>query len=144
MSETATKRKPVGKDISTKRRLSRAKRHTRLRKKILGTAERPRLVVTRSLRNITAQVIDDTKGHTVASATSLESELRGFEGDKKAVATKVGELVAARAKDAGVEKVVFDRGGNAYHGRVAALADAARDGGLEFRQVRKNETGRDA
>ncbi|MBQ0922879.1 50S ribosomal protein L18 [Saccharopolyspora endophytica] len=132
MSETATKRKPVGKDISTKRRLSRAKRHTRLRKKILGTAERPRLVVTRSLRNITAQVIDDTKGHTVASATSLESELRGFEGDKKAVATKVGELVAARAKDAGVEKVVFDRGGNAYHGRVAALADAARDGGLEF------------
>ncbi|MEV4648733.1 MULTISPECIES: 50S ribosomal protein L18 [Saccharopolyspora] len=132
MSETATKRKPVGKDISTKRRLARAKRHTRLRKKILGTAERPRLVVTRSLRNITAQVIDDTKGHTVASATSLESELRGFEGDKKAVATKVGELVAARAKDAGVEKVVFDRGGNAYHGRVAALADAARDGGLEF------------
>ncbi|MDI2029035.1 50S ribosomal protein L18 [Saccharopolyspora sp. TS4A08] len=132
MSETATKRKPVGKDISTKRRLSRAKRHTRLRKKILGTAERPRLVVTRSLRNITAQVIDDTKGFTVASATSLESELRGFEGDKKAVATKVGELVAARAKDAGVEKVVFDRGGNAYHGRVAALADAARDGGLEF------------
>ncbi|TWF93113.1 50S ribosomal protein L18 [Saccharopolyspora dendranthemae] len=132
MSETATKRKPVGKDISTKRRLSRAKRHTRLRKKILGTAERPRLVVTRSLRNITAQVIDDTKGLTVASATSLESELRGFEGDKKAMATKVGELVAARAKDAGVEKVVFDRGGNAYHGRVAALADAARDGGLEF------------
>ncbi|WP_165939829.1 50S ribosomal protein L18 [Saccharopolyspora aridisoli] len=132
MSETATKRKPVGKDISTKRRLARAKRHTRLRKKILGTAERPRLVVTRSLRNITAQVIDDTKGHTVASATSLESELRGFEGDKKAMATKVGELVAARAKDAGVEKVVFDRGGNAYHGRVAALADAARDGGLEF------------
>ncbi|SFS44110.1 50S ribosomal protein L18 [Saccharopolyspora flava] len=132
MSETATKRKPVGKDISTKRRLARAKRHTRLRKKILGTAERPRLVVTRSLRNITAQVIDDTKGHTVASATSLENELRGFEGDKKAVATKVGELVAARAKDAGVEKVVFDRGGNAYHGRVAALADAARDGGLEF------------
>ncbi|RRO12958.1 50S ribosomal protein L18 [Saccharopolyspora rhizosphaerae] len=132
MSETATKRKPVGKDISTKRRLARAKRHTRLRKKILGTAERPRLVVTRSLRNITAQVIDDTKGHTVASATSLESELRGFEGDKSAMATKVGELVAARAKDAGVEKVVFDRGGNAYHGRVAALADAARDGGLEF------------
>ena len=132
MSETATKRKPVGKDISTKRRLARAKRHTRLRKKILGTAERPRLVVTRSLRNITAQVIDDTKGHTLVSATSLESELRGFEGDKKAMATKVGELVAARAKDAGVEKVVFDRGGNAYHGRVAALADAARDGGLEF------------
>ncbi|MER7079361.1 large subunit ribosomal protein L18 [Saccharopolyspora antimicrobica] len=133
MSETtATKRKPVGKDISTKRRLARAKRHTRIRKKILGTAERPRLVVTRSLRHIVAQVIDDTKGHTLASATSLEADVRALEGDKKAKATKVGELVAARAKEAGVEKVVFDRGGNDYHGRVAALADAARDGGLEF------------
>ncbi|MDA3625023.1 50S ribosomal protein L18 [Saccharopolyspora oryzae] len=133
MSETtATKRKPVGKDISTKRRLARAKRHTRIRKKILGTSERPRLVVTRSLRHIVAQVIDDTKGHTLASATSLETDVRAFEGDKKAKATKVGELVAARAKDAGIEKVVFDRGGNDYHGRVAALADAARDGGLEF------------
>ncbi|MER6991421.1 50S ribosomal protein L18 [Saccharopolyspora hirsuta] len=133
MSETtATKRKPVGKDISTKRRLARAKRHTRIRKKILGTAERPRLVVTRSLRHIVAQVIDDTKGHTLASASSLEADVRAFEGDKKAKATKVGELVAARAKDAGIEKVVFDRGGNDYHGRVAALADAARDGGLEF------------
>ncbi|TDD40613.1 50S ribosomal protein L18 [Saccharopolyspora elongata] len=133
MSETtATKRKPVGKDISTKRRLARAKRHTRIRKKIVGTAERPRLVVTRSLRNIVAQVIDDTKGHTLVSATSLEADVQAFEGDKKAKATKVGELVAARAKDAGIDKVVFDRGGNAYHGRVAALADAARDGGLEF------------
>ncbi|WP_044577133.1 50S ribosomal protein L18 [Saccharopolyspora spinosa] len=133
MSETtATKRKPVGKDISTKRRLARAKRHTRIRKKIVGTAERPRLVVTRSLRNIVAQVIDDTKGHTLVSATSLETDVRTVEGDKKAKASKVGELVAARAKDAGIDKVVFDRGGNAYHGRVAALADAARDGGLEF------------
>ncbi|MFB9566960.1 50S ribosomal protein L18 [Saccharopolyspora hordei] len=133
MSETtATKRKPVGKGISTKRRLARAKRHTRIRKKILGTAERPRLVVSRSLRHIVAQVIDDTKGHTLASASSLEADVRAFEGDKKAKATKVGELVAARAKNAGIEKVVFDRGGNDYHGRVAALADAARDGGLEF------------
>ncbi|MGI8308597.1 MULTISPECIES: 50S ribosomal protein L18 [Saccharopolyspora] len=133
MSETtATKRKPVGKDLSTKRRLARAKRHTRIRKKIVGTAERPRLVVTRSLRNIVAQVIDDTKGHTLVSASSLETDVRAVEGDKKAKATKVGELVAARAKDAGIDKVVFDRGGNAYHGRVAALADAARDGGLEF------------
>ncbi|MBB5154766.1 50S ribosomal protein L18 [Saccharopolyspora phatthalungensis] len=133
MSETtATKRKPVGKDISTKRRLARAKRHTRIRKKIVGTAERPRLVVTRSLRNIVAQVIDDTKGHTLVAASSLETDVRAFEGDKKAKATKVGELVAARAKNAGIDKVVFDRGGNAYHGRVAALADAARDGGLEF------------
>ncbi|MGP4015324.1 50S ribosomal protein L18 [Saccharopolyspora sp. 5N708] len=129
---TATKRKPVGKDISTKRRQARAKRHTRLRKKIIGTAERPRLVVTRSLRNIVAQVVDDTKGHTLVAASTLENDLRAFEGDKKAKATKVGELVAARAKNAGIDKVVFDRGGNAYHGRVAALADAARDGGLEF------------
>jgi large subunit ribosomal protein L18 len=128
----AAKRQTVGKDISTKRRLARAKRHTRIRKKIVGTAERPRLVVTRSLRNIVAQVIDDTKGHTLVSATSLETDVRAIEGDKKAKATKVGELVAARAKDAGIDKVVFDRGGNAYHGRVAALADAARDGGLEF------------
>ena len=133
MSEsTATKRKPVGKNVSTVRRLARAKRHTRVRKKIFGTPERPRLVVSRSLRHITAQVIDDTKGHTRVAATSQESSFEGFEGDKKAKAAKVGELVAARAKEAGIEKVVFDRGGNAYHGRVAALADAARDGGLEF------------
>lgn len=133
MSEsTATKRKPVGKNVSTVRRLARAKRHTRVRKKIFGTPERPRLVVRRSLRHITAQVIDDTKGHTLVAATSQESSFEGFEGDKKAKAAKVGELVAARAKEAGIEKVVFDRGGNAYHGRVAALADAARDGGLEF------------
>ena len=133
MSEsTATKRKPVGKNVSTVRRLARAKRHTRVRKKIFGTPERPRLVVSRSLRHITAQVIDDTKGHTLVAATSQEASFEGFEGDKKAKAAKVGELVAARAKEAGIEKVVFDRGGNAYHGRVAALADAARDGGLEF------------
>ncbi|WP_255614166.1 50S ribosomal protein L18 [Saccharopolyspora gregorii] len=134
MSETttATKRKPVGKDISTVRRIARANRHFRLRKKISGTPARPRLVVTRSTRHIVAQVIDDVAGHTLASASSMEADLRTLEGDKKAKATKVGELVAARAKDAGVEKVVFDRGGNAYHGRVAALADAAREGGLEF------------
>ncbi len=129
---TATQRKPVGKDISTVRRIARANRHFRLRKKISGTPARPRLVVTRSTRHIVAQVIDDVAGHTLASASSMEADLRTLEGDKKAKATKVGELVAARAKDAGVEKVVFDRGGNAYHGRVAALADAARDGGLEF------------
>lgn len=134
MSETttATKRKPVGQSISTVRRNARDKRHFRLRKKISGTPARPRLAVTRSTRHIVAQVIDDVAGHTLASASTKEAGLQGFEGDKKAKATKVGELVAARAKDAGVEKVVFDRGGNAYHGRVAALADAARDGGLEF------------
>ncbi|GAB3294762.1 50S ribosomal protein L18 [Parasphingorhabdus pacifica] len=133
MSETtATKRKPVGKDISTVRRTARANRHFRIRKKVSGTTQRPRLVVTRSTRHIVAQVIDDTAGHTLASASTLEADLRGLEGDKKSKAGKVGELVAARAKDAGIDKVVFDRGGNAYHGRVAALADAARDGGLEF------------
>ncbi len=135
MSESTTaekKRKPVGKDISTVRRLARANRQFRIRKKISGTPARPRLVVTRSSRHIVAQVIDDTAGHTVASASSLETDVRAFEGDKKAKSTKVGELVAARAANAGVGKVVFDRGGNAYHGRVAALADAARDGGLEF------------
>ena len=126
------KRKPVGKNISDVRRTARAKRHFRIRKKISGTAARPRLVVSRSTRHIVAQVIDDGIGHTVAAASSLEQGVRGSEGDKKAKATKVGELVAARAKEAGVGKVVFDRGGNAYHGRVAALADAARDGGLEF------------
>ncbi len=134
MSETttATKRSPVGKGISTVRRQARANRQTRIRKKISGTPERPRLVVTRSTRHIVAQVIDDTVGHTLAAASSLEAEFRTFEGDKKAKATRVGELVAARAAQADIAKVVFDRGGNAYHGRVAALADAARDGGLEF------------
>lgn len=133
MSETTTtKRKPVGKGISTVRRQARANRQTRIRKKISGTPERPRLVVSRSTRHIVAQVIDDTVGHTVAAASSLEAEFRTFEGDKTAKATRVGELVAARAAEANVARVVFDRGGNAYHGRVAALADAARDGGLEF------------
>jgi large subunit ribosomal protein L18 len=131
-AEPSAKRKPVGKDISTVRRIARANRHFRIRKKVSGTAQRPRLAVTRSSRHIVAQVIDDTVGHTLASASSMETDLRALEGDKKSKATKVGELVAARAKNAGIAKVVFDRGGYAYHGRVAALADAARDGGLEF------------
>jgi large subunit ribosomal protein L18 len=114
------------------RRISRDRRHFRVRKHLTGTAERPRLVVTRSLRHIYAQVIDDTKGHTVASASTLDPALRSTEGDKSAQAREVGKLVAERAKAAGVSAVVFDRGGNAYHGRVAALADAARAGGLEF------------
>ncbi|KJK52757.1 50S ribosomal protein L18 [Lentzea aerocolonigenes] len=133
MSEsTVTKRKPVGKDISTRRRVAKARRHFRLRKKVSGTAERPRLVVHRSSKHITVQVIDDLKGHTVASASSMEADVRAMDGDKKARAAKVGQLAAARAKDAGVTAVVFDRGGNAYHGRIAALADAAREAGLEF------------
>ena len=133
MSEsTVTKRKPVGKDISTRRRVAKARRHFRLRKKVSGTAERPRLVVHRSSKHITVQIIDDLKGHTVASASSMEADVRAMDGDKKARAAKVGQLAAARAKDAGVTAVVFDRGGNAYHGRIAALADAAREAGLEF------------
>jgi len=133
MSEsTVTKRKPVGKDISTRRRVAKARRHFRLRKKVSGTAERPRLVVHRSSKHITVQVIDDLKGHTLASASSMEADVRAMDGDKKARAAKVGQLAAARAKDAGVSAVVFDRGGNAYHGRIAALADAAREAGLEF------------
>ncbi|WP_439565222.1 50S ribosomal protein L18 [Microcella sp.] len=111
---------------------AKSRRHTRLRKRITGTAERPRLVVTRSARHVFVQIVDDTKGHTVASASTMEGDLRGFEGDKTAKARKVGELVAERAKKAGVEAVVFDRGGNRYAGRVAAIADGAREGGLDL------------
>ncbi|MET7441586.1 50S ribosomal protein L18 [Streptomyces sp. NPDC004082] len=107
------------------------RRHIRIRKHISGTAERPRLVVTRSNRHIVAQVIDDIKGHTLASASTLDASIRG-EGEKSAQAGKVGALVAERAKAAGVEAVVFDRGGNQYAGRIAALADAAREAGLKF------------
>jgi large subunit ribosomal protein L18 len=129
---TTTKRIPVGKDVSTRRRLSKARRHFRLRKKVNGSAARPRLVVNRSSRHIHAQLIDDLAGHTLASASTIEADVRAVSGDKSAKAAKVGELLAARAKAAGVEKVVFDRGGHDYHGRIAALADAAREGGLEF------------
>ncbi|OLF16446.1 50S ribosomal protein L18 [Actinophytocola xanthii] len=133
MSEaTATKRKPVGKDISTRRRVSKARRHFRVRKKVSGTPERPRLVVTKSSRHMVAQLVDDLAGRTLASASTLEADVRAMDGDKKARAARVGALVADRAKSAGVTKVVFDRGGNNYHGRIAALADAAREAGLEF------------
>lgn len=110
---------------------ARRRRHVRVRKKVSGTEQRPRLVVTRSLRHITAQVVDDTVGHTMVSASSLDASIRGL-GDKTAQARKVGELVAQRAGEAGISSVVFDRGGNRYHGRVAALADGAREGGLAF------------
>jgi large subunit ribosomal protein L18 len=110
--------------------VQRARRHLRLRKKVSGTPARPRLVVTRSTRHMTAQVVDDSVGRTLASASTLEADLRSFGGDKTAKARKIGELVAERAKAAGVEAVVFDRGGNKYHGRVAAVADGAREGGL--------------
>jgi large subunit ribosomal protein L18 len=111
---------------------SRLRRQVRGRKRVSGTAERPRLVVTRSSRHITAQVVDDLAGHTLVAASSMESDLRGLDGDKTAKAKKVGELVAERAKAAGIDSVVFDRAGHQYHGRVAALADAAREGGLTF------------
>ncbi|CAN5867232.1 50S ribosomal protein L18 [soil metagenome] len=110
----------------------RLRRQLRGRKKIAGTAERPRLVVTRSSRHIVAQVVDDLQGRTLASASSMEADLRSTSDDKTAKARRVGELVADRAKAAGVESVVFDRAGNRYHGRVAALADGARESGLTF------------
>src|SRR5690606_8358501 len=110
--------------------VSRARRHRRVRKRITGTAQRPRLVVTRSARHILAQVVDDGAGRTLVSASTLEADLRADSGDKTAKARRVGELVAERAKAAGVEAVVFDRGGNKYHGRVAAVAEGAREGGL--------------
>ena len=109
---------------------ARTRRHLRVRKKVSGTAERPRLVVTRSTRHVMVQVVDDTLGRTLASASTLEADLRSLVGDKSAKAKRVGELVAERAKAAGIEAVVFDRGGNRYHGRVAAVADGAREGGL--------------
>ncbi|CAN7166996.1 50S ribosomal protein L18 [Knoellia sp. LjRoot47] len=111
---------------------ARGRRHIRLRKHVTGTAVRPRLVVSRSSRHVFVQVVDDTVGKTVASASTMEADVRAFEGDKTAKAKKVGELVAERAKAAGVEAVVFDRGGNKYHGRVAAIADGAREGGLSL------------
>ncbi|NLU77076.1 50S ribosomal protein L18 [Micromonospora sp. HNM0581] len=129
MSATLLKRR---RGVAAKRAVGRARRHFRVRKNVSGTAARPRLVVTRSLRHIVAQVVDDTKGHTLASASTLDASLRGTEGDKSALAGKVGTLLAERAKAAGISKVVFDRGGNRYAGRVAALADAAREAGLEF------------
>lgn len=110
--------------------IARARRHFRLRKKVVGTAERPRLVVTRSNRHMVAQVIDDGRGHTLVSASTLEAELRSMEASKVEKSRKVGELVAKRALEAGITAVVFDRGGNKYHGRVAAVADGAREAGL--------------
>ena len=114
------------------RTASRLRRQVRGRKTISGTAERPRLVVTRSSKHISVQVVDDVIGKTLASASTMEADLRSFDGDKSAKARKVGELVAERAKAAGVTSAVFDRAGNQYHGRVAALADGAREGGLAF------------
>ena len=103
-----------------------------MRKRVVGTSERPRLVVHRSARHVVAQVVDDAAGRTVVSASTMESDLRSLDGDKTARAKRVGELIAERAKAAGISSVVFDRGGNAYAGRVAAIADGAREGGLSL------------
>ena len=111
---------------------ARARRHVRVRKSVTGSPARPRLVVTRSARHVFVQVVDDAAGRTLASASTMEADLRSNSGDKTAKAKRVGELVAERARAAGVEAVVFDRGGNRYHGRVAALADGARESGLSF------------
>ena len=130
--KTARVHKPVGTDLSTARRVSRLRRHNRLRKRVSGTPERPRLVVKRSSRHIHAQLVDDTVGRTLVSASTMDAGLRGAEGDKSALARQVGALIADRAKAAGISAVVFDRGGNRYAGRIAALADGAREGGLDF------------
>jgi len=112
--------------------IARARRHFRVRKKITGTSERPRLVVTRSARHLVAQIVDDSKGYTLASASTMEKDLRAQSADKTKKARTVGQLVADRAKAKGITSVVFDRGGNRYTGRVAALAEGARENGLDF------------
>ncbi|GGJ98793.1 50S ribosomal protein L18 [Pilimelia anulata] len=131
MSATLLKRRSGG-GVAGKRLVGKARRHFRVRKRITGTAARPRLVVTRSLRQITAQIVDDSVGRTLASASSLDASLRTVGGSKSDQATKVGTLLAERAQAAGIDRVVFDRGGNQYAGRIAALADAAREAGLQF------------
>ena len=110
----------------------RVRRHLRVRKKVTGSASRPRLVVNRSARHMFAQIVDDSAGRTLAAASTLDPAIRAAEGDKTAKARKVGELLAQRAAQAGIAAVVFDRGGYRYHGRVAALADGAREGGLQL------------
>ncbi|MCV6986897.1 50S ribosomal protein L18 [Mycobacterium shinjukuense] len=117
---------------SEARRVARLRRHARLRKKIAGTPERPRLVVHRSARHIHVQLVNDLNGTTLAAASSIEADVRGLGGDKKARSVRVGQLIAERAKAAGIQTVVFDRGGYTYGGRIAALADAARENGLSF------------
>jgi large subunit ribosomal protein L18 len=122
--------KPIG-NIKTRAR-RRFRRHLRVRKKVIGTAERPRLVVFRSLKHIYAQVIDDEKGHTLAAASDADKNFSSEKSGKTGAGYAVGKNLGARAKDAGVTRVVFDRAGYPYHGRVKALADGAREAGLEF------------
>jgi large subunit ribosomal protein L18 len=131
-SQENSKRKPAGKSVAEVRRAARLRRHARLRKKVSGTSERPRLVVHRSSRHIHVQLVNDLTGTTLAAASSIEPDVRAVDGDKKAHSVRVGQLIAERAKAAGIDTVVFDRGGYTYGGRIAALADAAREGGLTF------------
>jgi large subunit ribosomal protein L18 len=132
MASTKTRsRARSGRRLSA-RAAAQAKRHLRVRKKVTGSPQRPRLVVNRSSRHMFAQIVDDTKGQTLASASTLDASIRGADGDKKAKARQVGTLLARKATEAGISTVVFDRGGYAYTGRLAALADGAREGGLEF------------
>ncbi|MEK0306198.1 50S ribosomal protein L18 [Bifidobacterium favimelis] len=112
------------------KKVARLRRHARLRKRVSGTPERPRLVVTRTNRNMIAQIVDDTKGITLVSESTMAPDYASFEGTKTEAARKVGEQIAKKAQEAGISAVVFDRGGNKYHGRVAAVADGAREGGL--------------
>ena len=130
MAGTRTTAHVHNRSRTTARAASRTRRHLRVRKKVSGSPVQPRLVVTRSARNIFAQLIDDVAGHTLASASTLEATIRQGSGDKKARAHQAGKLLAERAIKAGISAAVFDRGGNAYHGRIAALADGAREGGL--------------
>lgn len=111
---------------------ARARRHFRVRKKVSGTSARPRLVVSRSARHLVVQIVDDLAGRTLASASTMEADLRVAVGDKTAKSRQLGALIAERAKAAGITTVVFDRGGNKYHGRIAALAESARENGLDF------------
>src|ERR1700749_5204889 len=131
-TQAGTAQKASGQNVSAVRRRQRLRRHARLRKKISGTAERPRLVVHRSSRHIHVQLVNDETGTTVAAASSIETDVRGVDGDKKARSVRVGQLIAERAKAPGIDSGVFDRGGYSYGGRIAALADAARENGLQF------------
>jgi large subunit ribosomal protein L18 len=131
-STQGNSKKPVGQSVSEVRRTARLRRHARLRKKVSGTPDRPRLVVNRSSRHIHVQLVNDLTGTTLAAASSIEPDVRAVDGDKKAHSVRVGQLIAERAKAAGIDTVVFDRGGYTYGGRIAALADAARESGLKF------------
>ena len=127
-----SQQKPARQSVAAARRIARLRRHARLRKKVSGTPDRPRLVVNRSSRHIHVQLVNDLNGTTLVAASSIEPDVRAVEGDKKAHSVRVGQLIAERAKAAGIETVVFDRGGYTYGGRIAALADAARESGLKF------------